>query len=271
MTPTRSSDANVFARLTGRDRIWAISSIHGESRRLASVHAAIAARLQPGDGLVYLGNFLGRGSDVRGTFDELLAFRLGFLARPGTFACDVAYLRGSQEEMWQKLLQLQFAPNPFQVLEWMIDHGLGPTLAAYGGDLRQGQLAARDGAVSITRWTNGLRAALNSAPGHANLMTALRRAAFTGDDGVLFVNAGLDPSRPLTAQSDSLWWGGANFLDLEQPYGGFRRVVRGYDRHHGGIQETRYAVSLDRGAGFGGPLVAACFDPSGSLLTTLEV
>jgi serine/threonine protein phosphatase 1 len=153
----------------------------------------------------------------------------------------------------------------------MLDHGLGPTIAAYGGDLQQGQNAARDGAVSITRWTNGLRMAQNGTPGHANLMTALRRAAFTTDGQLLFVNAGLDPSRPLTAQSDSLWWGGSSFLDLAEPYAGFVRVIRGYDRHHGGVQQTKYAVSLDRGAGFGGKLVAGCFDPAGALLDTLEV
>ena len=34
----------------------------------------------------------------------------------GTFLGDIVFLRGSQEEMWQKLLELQFAPNPREVL-----------------------------------------------------------------------------------------------------------------------------------------------------------
>src|SRR5271165_1084784 len=44
------------------------------------------------------------------TLDELLDFRRRVLGRGGGAACDVAFLRGSQEEVWQKLLQLQFAP-----------------------------------------------------------------------------------------------------------------------------------------------------------------
>ena len=33
------------------------------------------------------------------------------------------------------------------------------------------------------------------------------RAAFTEDGAVLFVSAGIDPTRPLPAQGDSFWWG----------------------------------------------------------------
>ena len=39
-----------------------------------------------------------------------------------------AYLRGSQEEMWHKVLQLQFAADPRGVLAWMLEQGLGTTL-----------------------------------------------------------------------------------------------------------------------------------------------
>src|SRR3546814_17578731 len=64
--------------------------------------------------------------------DLLLRFRSLFLARPDAFACDVVHLRGSQEEMWQKLLQLQFATDPKAVLQWMLDQGLAASLEAYG-------------------------------------------------------------------------------------------------------------------------------------------
>src|SRR3546814_18686442 len=60
--------------------------------------------------------------------DLLLRFRSLFLARPDAFACDVVHLRGSQEEMWQKLLQLQFATDPRAVLQWMLDQGLAASL-----------------------------------------------------------------------------------------------------------------------------------------------
>jgi serine/threonine protein phosphatase 1 len=35
--------------------------------------------------------------------------------------------------MWQKLLQLQFAPNPGELLHWMVQAGMETTIRAYGG------------------------------------------------------------------------------------------------------------------------------------------
>ncbi|HWG81209.1 MAG TPA: hypothetical protein VN681_15615, partial [Stellaceae bacterium] len=169
-----------------------------------------------------------------------------------------------------KLLQLQFAPNPREVLQWMLDHGVGATLTAYGAELRQGQAAAREGALALTRWTTSLRAAVDARPGHRQLLTNVKRAALTEDGGLLFVHAGIDPGKPLDLQGDVLWWGGADILGLEAPFGQFRRVVRGYDRQRQGLRESRYAASLDGGSGLGGRLLAACFAPDGSLIQSLE-
>ncbi|HEX7968627.1 MAG TPA: hypothetical protein VF502_10425, partial [Stellaceae bacterium] len=260
----------IFARFKRARRVWAVAAIHGERARLAALHLKLAARLDRGDRLVYLGGYLGHGPDIAGTLDELLAFRRLFLARRHAFPGDIAFLRGSQEEMWQKLLQLQFAPNPREVLQWMLDHGLGATLAAYGGDVRQGLAAARDGALALTRWTTSLRAALDARPGHRQLLTHVKRAALTEEGTLLFVHAGIDPTKPLQLQGDALWWGGANILELAAPYGGFRRVVRGHDRHHGGLVERPYAASIDGGSGFGGPLLAACFAADGTLIDSLQ-
>ena len=70
--------------------------------------------MEEGDRLVYLGNYLGYAPHVRETVDELLAFRSAFLALPPyADPNDIVYLRGSQEEIWQKILQLQFAQNPY--------------------------------------------------------------------------------------------------------------------------------------------------------------
>jgi serine/threonine protein phosphatase 1 len=270
MTAPRAAPVERFATLVGRRRVWAVSAIHADIRRLEALHDAIEKRLEPGDAIVYLGNMIGRGDAVFETIDELLAFRRAFIARHAAFVTDLVYLRGSQEEMWQKLLELQFAPNPCEVLRWMLDHGIGPTLTAYGADYQQGLAASRDGAVTLTRWTNAIRSRVNAAPGHANLLTALRRAAFTGGEELLFVHAGIDPTRPLPAQHDAFWWGGAGFLDLAEPYAGFRKVVRGFDRHHGGLQVAPHAVSLDRGCGFGGPLLCACFDLDGTVVESFE-
>lgn len=271
MTASPPCDSEVYARLVRAGRVWAIASIHSEADRLAGLHAQLGVRLAAGDRIVYLGNYLGHGRRVVETLDALLAFRRAVLAQRNAFIGDIAFLRGSQEEMWQKLLQLQFAPNPREVLQWMLDHGVGATLRAYGIDPAQGQAACRDGAVSITRWTAALRSAIDARSGHRQLLTALRRAAFTDDGSLLFVHAGIDPGKPLDLQGDVFWWGGANILDLAAPYAGFRRVVRGYDRRHGGCVEGTYAASLDGGCGFGGPLLAACFTPDGSIVDHIEM
>jgi len=266
-----SKDRDKFAVLHAARRVWAVPAIHGEAAALARLHMNLAPRLRAGDRLVYLGNFLGRGAHIRETLNEMLAFRRWLLARPGTFAYDVAYLRGAQEEMWQKLLQLQFAPNPREVLGWMMTQGVGATLEAYGGNPEQGASHARDGAVAITRWSGSLRNAMQAAPGHFQLMAALRRAAYTDDNKLLFVSAGLDPERPLSEQSDSFWWGGGvAFARLDQAYGGFSQVVRGFDRAKGGIKTGPFSITIDGGCGFGGPLVAACLVPNGEIDELIE-
>ena len=259
-----------FARLRGARRIWAIAAIHGEAARLRRLHDRIAGRFADGDRVVYLGNYLGHGSAVAATIDELLDFRRRVLARPHSFACDLLFLRGAQEEMWQKLLQLQFAPNPGEVLAWMVREGVEATVRAYGGELRHGLAASRDGPRTLTRWTSALRSAMNAAPGHMMLFSSLRHAALTDDKRLLFVHAGIDAARPLAEQGDAFWWGERDILDLAAPIDGFGRVVRGYDRQRRGLIEREFAVSLDAGCGRGGRLLAAAFAPDGEVVEVLE-
>jgi serine/threonine protein phosphatase 1 len=259
-----------FARLRGARRIWAVASIHGEAERLSRLHDQIAARLGDGDHIVYLGNFLGRGNAVTATIGELLDFRRRVLARPRGCACEVVFLRGAHEEIWQKLLQLQFAANPGEVLAWMVREGVEATIRAYGGELRHGFAATRDGPRTITRWTSTLRNAMNAAPGHTVLLASLRHAALSEDNRLLFVHAGVDASRSLANQVDAFWWGGRDILDLTAPFDGFGRVIRGFDRQMRGLVEGEFAVSLDAGAGRGGPLLAAAFAPDGAVLDVIE-
>ncbi|MBL8689185.1 MAG: hypothetical protein JNL04_08795 [Rhodospirillaceae bacterium] len=263
------ADRDKFAELKPSDRLWAVASIHGDAERLGRLHAELAGRLGYNDRLIYLGNYVGHGAKAAETIDELLRFRLWFLARPLAFVSDLAYLRGAQEEMWHKLLQLQFATDPRGVLAWMLDHGVGATLAAYGTTADQGKIAARDGALSIGKWTTRIREAIRNRPGHDPFFSGLRRAAIGGR--ILFCHAGIDPSRPLDEQTDSFWWGSSAFAQMDRAYGDFATVVRGYDRQHPGLVVTPFTVTLDGGAGFGGPLIACAFDASGQVVDQLSV
>ncbi len=265
-----TSEPNIFATLRGGGRIWAVGAIRGEHARLRALHAALALECKPGDQLVYLGDYLGYGAAVVATVDEVLSFRRSFIAQPGVELDDVVYLRGAQEEMWQKLLQLQFAPNPAEVLRWMVDHGIGPTIAAYGGNLDEGLNCVRDGILALTRWTSQLRQNMRDFDGHTTLMSVLKHAAFTDDNTLLFTHAGLDPSRPLSAQMDAFWWGSSDFTSLAAPYSGFRLVVRGSDRRHGGVVVGPHIATLDSGSGRGGTLTAACFGADGAVQKLLE-
>jgi serine/threonine protein phosphatase 1 len=262
--------AERLARLHGARRVWAIGAIRGDGQRLARLHDALGERFADGDRVVYLGNLLGFGGTILAAVDELLDFRRRVIGRHRGLACHVAVLRGAQEEMWQKLLQLQFAVDPVGVLRWMADAGVEATLRAYGGDLRQGLAAARSGPQALARWTSALQSAMNAAPGHRMLFSALRHAAFTEDRKVLFVAAAVDPARPLAAQGDAFWWGRRDILAFDAAFDGFARVVRGRDAQRRGLVESRFAVSLDGGAGRGGRLVAAGFDPDGTVLDVLE-
>ncbi|MGB0748354.1 MAG: hypothetical protein ACPGO3_06380 [Magnetospiraceae bacterium] len=261
---------NRFAALNATRRTWAIAAVHGESDRLQQIHAQISDHFTPGDTLVYLGNYFGRGPDVAGVIQELLLFRRVVIGLPGGEVEDVVFLRGAQEEMWQKLLTIQFAPNPKEVLHWMLNMGVGATLQAYGSNPQEGQVAARDGVRSLTQWTNRLRAEMRQRDGHNALMSAMQRAAYRDDNSVLFVSAGIDPSRPLSEQTDSFWWGDREFTKLDAAYGDYQTVVRGFDPQQRGPLETPFTATLDAGCGFGGPLRAVCYGTNGKPELILE-
>ena len=263
-------DRQKFAVLRAARRIWAVGAIHGDAARLERLHAELLPRFELCDRIVYLGNMIGRGHESRAVVDDLLEFRREVLGRPHSDVEDVVYLRGSQEEMWQKLLQLQFASDPRGVLNWMIEQGIDATLESYGVSVDDALRGAATGTVALTRWTGQLRRTIQACPGHYELMGALRRAAYTDDGKLLFVNAGLDPSRPLETQSDSFWWSSGKFNKIHEPYGGFRRVVRGFDPSHAGLAVTDYTATVDGGCGFGGDLVAICLTSEGAIVDQIS-
>lgn len=238
-----------------------------------TLHDLLYPMIRPGDRVVYLGNYTGYGNDPIDTIDEILTFRRMVLSLPGMMAGDIAYLRGSQEEMWQKLLQLQFAPRPGETLSWMLDNGLRPTIEAYGIDPQKGLYAAQEGVMGLTKWGAHIRESVRRHPGHDVFSTHLRRAAYTSDEAeypMLFVHTGLDPSRSLHDQGDNFWWGSLQFKNILNPYDPFQKVVRGFDPESQGIHLNCVTATLDGGCGFGGTLVCAGFTPTGDIFELIE-
>lgn len=266
-----------FADLKAPRIVWVIAAIHGHAVQLGRLHDDLVEHIGPGDRLVYCGDFLGVGTEIRETVTELLDFRRAILSIPGFLAADVVYLRGRQEDYLVKAQQLQFTQKPEAELHAALADGLAETFKAYQVDAAAGLRAARDGPVALTRWTLALKAHLRTFPGHLELLAHLRRAAVTtpgattSDTGnLLIVNAGLDPDRALIAQQDTFWRESAGFDRIKGPYGLYARVIRGFDPHNRGLQERPYTLSLDGGCRSGGPLICAGLRADGTLERLLE-
>ena len=262
-----------FTDLGRPQRVWAISAIHGEVGKLTTIHDAILEHIKPGDRIVYLGNYTGFGEYGAAAVDELLTFRRLVLSMRSMIASDIVYLRGGQEEMWQKLLQLQFAPDPTSVLIWMLGNGLSNTLYSYGLCPHDGIEACSHGVMQLTKWTSTIREAVRAQPGHEIFGTQLVRAAFTCTEAeypMLFVHAGLNDQKPLEEQGDHFWWAGEQFKRIEHVYAPFQKVVRGYDPDHAGIKTNCVTATIDGGAGFGGTLTCAGFTQDGDIVEVFE-
>jgi hypothetical protein len=142
-----------IARLSGGGRIWALGALLGDDDALEALARAVLSRWRPGDRLVVLGNMLGPNGDPAGTLDGLLRLRRRLMA--ANRGCGILFLRGAQEEMWQKALSLPFAMTPLEVLDWMLARGLGSIVEAYGASVADGRIACRNGPSEIARWNEG--------------------------------------------------------------------------------------------------------------------
>ena len=258
-------DESRYGILKNAKRIWAIGSIHGELEDLRIVHKKLISKFRRGDKLVYLGNYFGDTKHNKETLDELLMARRRIMSLPEVFMPeDFFYLRGAREEMFFKLLQLHFAPNPALVMEWLLDHGMGSSLAAYGETESAARTIVRHGTVALTKWTTSIKRQIQNYPGHIDLTNSLKRACVTEDGALLFVHASVDTTRPLTMQKDQFWWDNGKFNEIKNKFSDFSKVIRGYDHSNSGIVLNKdYIASIDGGCGRSGKLHAVCFTPDG--------
>ena len=262
---------SVFGCLRKGKRVWAVAAVRGDANRLSQLHDKLYTEMKTDDRLVYLGNILGDAWNGENAVDEALNFRRWVVGRSDGSTDDVIFLRGAQEEMLQKLFELQFAHNPTDVLIWMLKNGVGGTIRAYGGNPEEGLAAIRQSAVATTRWTSDLRERFQKT-GHQPWLSNLKHAAFDHQKAILFVSRGIDHERPLDSQHDTFWWDGSNkFDEITHPISNFIKVVRGEDLAMRGLVKTEFTVSLDGGCGANGKLIAACFSVDGELVKFIEI
>ncbi len=221
-----------FAELNKSEKIWAIGSIHSNLSSFSSIKKYILNNFNSDDKLIFLGNIIGLGESSKETLSSVLDLRFKLMAKFKLKPESIVFLRGAQEEMFTKLLQLQLAPNPTEIIEWMFEHGVNKTINSYGFSTDEIKTISSTGTINISKWTSNLNKTLQMIPGHTQYFLNLKHAAYSQTKKILFVNRGVDITRPLSAQNDCFWWGFQNFSKIQHPYKTFTRIVRGYESEH---------------------------------------
>ncbi len=221
-----------FVELKKSNKIWAIGSIHSNLKSFTSIKEFLLRNFEANDKLIFLGNVIGLGKNSKETLSSVIDLRFNLMSKFTLKPESIVFLRGAQEEMFSKLLQLQLAPNPSEVIEWMFDHGVNETIKSYGFTEKEVRNISSSGTINITKWTSNLNKVLNKNPGHSQYFLNLKHAAYSNTKKILFVNRGVDITRPLSAQNDCFWWGFQNFSLIDKPYKTFSRIVRGYESEH---------------------------------------
>ncbi len=221
-----------FVELNNSSKIWAIGSIHSNLNSFIPIKKYIQNNFKINDKLVFLGNIIGLGDKSKETLTSVIDLRFSLMSKFKLKPDSIVFLRGAQEEMFSKLLQLQLAPNPSEIVEWMFDHGVNKTIKSYGYSEDEVKNIASSGTINISKWTSNLNRTLQKNPGHTQYFLNLKHAAYSRTKKILFVNRGVDITRPLSAQNDCFWWGFQNFSKIHKPYKSFIKIVRGYESEH---------------------------------------
>ncbi|MEZ5996678.1 MAG: metallophosphoesterase family protein [Hyphomonadaceae bacterium] len=236
-TPPPSSE------FLGRRVGYAVGDIHGCTDLLALLLNEIEARAEADtrEGgppiVVFLGDYVDRGPDSKGTLDLLLS------GRPN--GCERRYLRGNHEQS-----MMAFMDDPIANRAWMLQGG-AETLLSY--DIQPPPVVGG----ADHEWIGAgqlLRARLPAA--HFEFLSTLERFVVLGD--YLFVHAGVNAARPLEDQTDEdLYWSRAAFIGSKRRFS--HRVVHGHTPVDVPFADER-RVAVDTGAYASGVLSAARFE-----------
>jgi serine/threonine protein phosphatase 1 len=223
-------------KVPGNELVYAIGDVHGRLDLLNGLLAEIAndAGLHPRElkrTLVFLGDYIDRGSESRGVLDCLLDDPLPEFAK--------IYLRGNHEQA-----MLAFLEGERDCVDWLYYGGVD-TFLSYGVPVPG--LPRTDEAV------NALRSALLKAvpQRHLDFLGSCRLHYTIGD--YLFVHAGVRPGIALERQAPAdLIWIRDDFLRSKMPLPG-RVVVHGHSICDE-PQNSDYRINIDTGAFVSGKL-----------------
>jgi len=262
-----------FLELNKSSKIWAIGSIHSNLKSFNSIKEYILKNFQSNDKLIFLGNIIGLGDNSKETLTSVIDLRFNLMSKFRLQPESIVFLRGAQEEMFTKLLQLQLAPNPSEIIEWMFEHGVNKTVNSYGFSEDEVKNIASSGTINISKWTANLNKNVQNNPGHTQYFLNLKHAAYSHTKKILFVNRGVDITRPLSAQNDCFWWGFQNFSKIQYPYKTFLRIVRGYESQHSnqlGISKNKVVCTLFKQPLSNKNILCGIFTENGEILDLFE-
>lgn len=177
---------------------YAVGDIHGRADLLTKLLARLEEEPRTGDEapiVIFLGDYVDRGPDSAGVLDLLMT------PRPRGF--ERRFLLGNHEAA-----MLAFMEEPARYRDWL-KHGGVQTLLSYG--VRPPPLAGPSEALAGA--AHDLKARMPAA--HREFLSRLDRYVTYGD--YAFVHAGVDPAKPLDAQSDQdLLWIREKFIDSKR-------------------------------------------------------
>lgn len=173
-------------------RVYAVGDIHGRSDLLERLHDRIAEDIHQTPGhhilhqIVFLGDYVDRGPDSRGTIEFLLRNRI-----PNV---ETVHLLGNHE-----ITMMHFLEQPERAADWL-EFGGDATLRSYGVEFDP---EAARGPQALRKLADALAAALPDA--HRAFLSSLKLVHESGD--YFFVHAGINPARSIRRQNprDFIW------------------------------------------------------------------
>lgn len=217
--------------------VYAIGDVHGRLDLLKSLHEKIRVDAQERDFfrkvIVYLGDYIDRGSDSRGVIDYLSENPM-----EDEFVC--VYLKGNHEKA-----MVDFLEGDFEETELWLTHGGQACLMSYG-------LTASHVNLSYKELNRVVSPCVPE--GHKEFLKGLKTFCWVGQE-YLFVHAGIHPEKPFEEQTEK------DFTSIRSEFLKFSgefpfRVVFGHNIHDNPLV-MKDRLGVDTGAYATGKLTAA--------------
>jgi len=224
--------------LENYSQVFAVGDIHGCKNLLDNIHNKIIKISQKKDGkklIVYLGDYIDRGPDVKGTIQALIDFQ------PKNFT--KVFLLGNHEQMLLEFIA-ESRNSPYV---WISNGGL-ETFTSYGQQLAN----YIDDSMHLSFNKKIRNKFIEYIPKlHMKFFNSLRLNYIWKD--YLFVHAGINPDIPLDKQEKEtmIWTREKHFF---QPTMKFSKIVVHGHTPKEKVEHYPYRINLDTGSFYSGKL-----------------